>query len=51
MAHYLTDPDPDPEAEVQALARSAPRMTVDQAVRIAGLLRWNEHRPISDRAS
>lgn len=49
MAKYLTDPQT--EAEIQALARTAPRMTVDQAVRIGRLLRWNEHRPTADRAA
>ena len=48
MAKHL--PDPATEEEIQALARTAPRMTTDQAVRIARLLRWNE--PAStDRAA
>jgi hypothetical protein len=49
MARYLTDTAT--EAEIQALARTAPRMTADQAARIARLLRWNEHRPSTDQAA
>ena len=49
MAKHLTDPAT--EDEIQALARTAPRMTADQAVRIARLLRWNEHRRGTDRAA
>jgi hypothetical protein len=30
------------EDEIQALARTAPSMTVGRAVRIARLVRWNE---------
>ncbi len=40
MAHYLTDLAI--EDEIQALARTAPRMTVDQAIRIARLVGWND---------
>lgn len=48
MAKYLTDTAI--EDEIQALARTAPPMTADQAIRIARLLRWNERRTI-DRAA
>lgn len=40
MARHLTDPAI--EDEIQALARTAPRMTVDQAIRIARLVGWND---------
>jgi hypothetical protein len=43
MARYLTDLAT--EDEIQALARTAPRMTPDQAARLARLLRWNKRRP------
>lgn len=49
MAKYLTDLQT--ETEIQALARTAPRMTVDQAVRIGRLLRWDEYRPDVDEAA
>ena len=49
MAKHLTDHET--EAEIQALARTAPRMTVEQAVRIGRLLRWNEHPPPADHAA
>jgi len=49
MAKHL--PDPATEEEIQALARTAPRMTTDQAVRIARLLRWNEPPASTDRAA
>jgi hypothetical protein len=42
MAQYLTDPAI--EDEIQALAAEAPPMTVDQAVRLARLLRINRPR-------
>ena len=47
MAKHLTDPAI--EDEIQALARTAPPMSVDQAIRIGRLLRWNRRR--SDRAA
>jgi hypothetical protein len=40
MARRLTDPAI--EEEIQALARTALRMTVDQAIRIARLVGWND---------
>jgi hypothetical protein len=43
MARYLTDLAT--EDEIQTLARTAPRMTPDQAARLARLLRWNKRRP------
>jgi hypothetical protein len=49
MATHLTDPAT--EDEIQALARTAPPMTTDQAVRIARLLRWNEYPRGTDRAA
>ena len=42
MAHYLTDPAI--EDEIQALAAEAPLPTVDQATRLARLLRLNRPR-------
>ena len=47
MAHYLTDLAI--EDEIQALAAEAPLPTVDQAARLARLLRIN--RPHRDRAA
>jgi hypothetical protein len=47
MAHHLTDPAI--EDEIQALAAEAPPMTVDQAARLARLLRIN--RPRRDQAA
>src|SRR5262245_34075481 len=49
MAKHLTDPAI--EDEIQALARTAPRMTADQAIRLARLLRWNYRPHSSDRAA
>jgi hypothetical protein len=49
MAKHLTDPAI--EDEIQALARTAPRMTADQAIRLARLLRWNDRPRGSDRAA
>ncbi|HEY0529969.1 MAG TPA: hypothetical protein VGD29_00040 [Actinoplanes sp.] len=43
MAKYLRGPAI--EAEIQALAQTAPRMTADQAARIARLLGWNDRKP------
>lgn len=47
MARYLTDPAT--EDEIQALAAQAPQMSIDQAARLARLLRLNR-RP-ADRAA
>jgi hypothetical protein len=47
MARHLTDPAI--EDEIQALAAEAPLPTVDQAARLARLLRIN--RPHRDRAA
>ena len=41
MARYLTDPAI--EEEIQALAAEAPPPTVDQAARLARLLRLGRH--------
>jgi hypothetical protein len=49
MAKHLTGPAI--EDEIQALARTAPRMTADQAVRIARLLRWNDRPRGTDKAA
>ncbi|WFE26174.1 hypothetical protein O7623_22890 [Solwaraspora sp. WMMD791] len=40
MARHLLDPSI--EDEIQALARTAPRMAPDVAIRVARMLRWNE---------
>jgi hypothetical protein len=47
MAKYLTDPAI--EDEIQALAAEAPLPTVDQAARLARLLRLGRH-PHADAA-
>ncbi|HKS98188.1 MAG TPA: hypothetical protein VJT31_01550 [Rugosimonospora sp.] len=47
MARELTDLAT--EDEIQALARTAPPMTTDQAIQIARLLHWNRNR--QDRAA
>ncbi|MFY1673193.1 hypothetical protein ACN27G_25040 [Plantactinospora sp. WMMB334] len=40
MARHLLDPTT--EDEIQALARTAPPLTPDVAIRVARMLRWNE---------
>ena len=50
MARHLLDPTI--EEEIQALARTAPPMTPDVAIRIARMLRWNERNTTTtDRAA
>jgi hypothetical protein len=41
MARHLTDLAT--EDEIQTLARTAPPMNHDTAIRLARMLRWNEH--------
>ncbi|MEV4620518.1 hypothetical protein AB0J74_17645 [Asanoa sp. NPDC049573] len=49
MARYLLDPAI--EDEIQALARTAPPIPADLAIRIARMLRWNEPDTATDRAA
>jgi hypothetical protein len=49
MARYLLDPAT--EDEIQALARTAPPMTPDVAIRIARMLRWNDRDTTTDQAA